>query len=154
MPDLQTLLNWNDPLVRSAAYALGGLVLLLILLRLLQRRRDNAAFARRRAELQQTYGSMQMQQEQIDRLAAKIIATSSTPTIAGFEIVRQVEAVFTDGHQSPAKAVQVLKALAVERGANALINLSGVRQPSGKCAASGDAVIVRVVQPQPPTGPA
>lgn len=137
-------IDLNDPMVRSALYVVGGLVVLLLLVRIWRRGRENAAFARRRAELQKTYGSMQMQQEQVDRLAAKVIATSSTAAIAGFTIVRQIEAVFTDGHQSPNKAVQVLKAMAAEKGANAVINLNGARQPSGKCAASGDAVIVRV----------
>ena len=86
---------------------------------------------------------MQLQQEELDRLAARILATSSTGTIAGFTLVRQIEAVYTDGHPSPNKAVQVLKAQAAEKGANAVINLVGERLPSGKCQAHGDAVIVR-----------
>ncbi|HUU94477.1 MAG TPA: hypothetical protein VM487_01960, partial [Phycisphaerae bacterium] len=80
-----------------------------------------------------------------ERLAGRIVSTSSTTTIAGFEIVRQIEAVFADGHPSQSKAVEALKALAAEKGANALINLGSARLPSGRCVAQGDAVVVRPV---------
>jgi len=82
---------------------------------------------------------------EIERQAAHIIATSSTAAIAGFEILRQIEAVFTEGHASPQDAVAALKAAAAEKGANAVINLSGQRQGTGKCAANGDAVMVKPI---------
>ena len=82
---------------------------------------------------------------EIDRQAGHIMATSSTGAIAGFEIVRQIEAVFTEGHASPQDAVAALKATAAEKGANAVINLSGQRQGTGKCAAHGDAVMVKPI---------
>ncbi len=81
----------------------------------------------------------------IDRQAGHIVATSSTAAIAGFEILRQIEAVFTEGHASPQDAVAALKAAAAEKGANAVINLSGQRQGTGKCAAHGDAVMVKPI---------
>ena len=87
--------------------------------------------------------------KEVERLAGKIIATSSTDSIAGFEIVRQIEAVFTDGHPTPGKAVEHLKAAAAEKGANAVINLNSAQPPSGKCVAHGDAVIVRPVEEKP-----
>jgi len=84
-------------------------------------------------------------------LASQIIATSSTDRVAGYEIVRQIEAVFEDGHRSPGEAVEAVKAAAAERGANAVINLSQERTAAGRCTANGDAVVVRAVLPPPPT---
>ncbi|NUQ48251.1 MAG: hypothetical protein HUU22_19735, partial [Phycisphaerae bacterium] len=52
-------------------------------------------------------------------MASRILATSSTGQVAGYEIVRQIEAVFEDGHRAPAEAVEALKAAAAQRGANA-----------------------------------
>ena len=83
---------------------------------------------------------------EIERQAKHIIATSSTAAITGFEVVRQIEAVFTEGHMNPQDAVNALKAAAAEIGANALINLSGQRQGTGKCAAHGDAVMVKPME--------
>ena len=148
----------DDPVVRVVVAAAGGVILLAIAARIWQRRRERAYAAQRRKELRATYGAVHLKQQEIDRLATKILATSSTRAIAGFAIVRQVEAVFTDGHRSTSAAVQTLKALAIERGANALINLSSERLPSGKCVAHGDAVIVKPLRlrsggprPNPPT---
>ncbi len=83
---------------------------------------------------------------EIERKAGHIIASSSTAAIAGFEIIRQIEAVFTEGHMTPQDAVNALKAAAAEKGANAVINLSGQRQGTGKCAAHGDAVMVKPIE--------
>lgn len=146
MPDW---LKLEDPLARNLVLAAAAFLLLVLAARFIQRRRESAAQARRRAELRKTYGRVQLQKQEISRLAQQIIATSSTGSIAGFVIMRQIEAVFTDGHRSPAEAVEVLKALAAEKGANALVNLTGQRLPSGKCVANGDAVIVRPEE-QPP----
>ena len=129
MPDW--LQNLGDPLVRKLVLGAGGFVLLVLIASIWQRRRAAVAEARRRAELRRTYGHAQMRQEEVLRQAQHVIATSSTSVIAGFVIVRQIEAVFTDGHRSPADAVEVLKALAVGKGANALVNLVGQRLPSG-----------------------
>ncbi|MBW7906999.1 MAG: hypothetical protein LC135_11775 [Phycisphaerae bacterium] len=129
------------------AWVAGGVcvVVLAVAIRWWQRRREAAYDARRRAELRESRGYLYMQQQELERLAARIIATSSTATIAGFQIVRQIEAVFTDGHISPTRAVDVLKALAAEKGGNAIVNLASERLPTGKCAARGDAVIVRTL---------
>lgn len=80
-------------------------------------------------------------------MAARILATSSTGQVAGYEIVRQIEAVFEDGHRTPAEAVEALKAAAAQRGANALINLAQQRTAAGRCTAQGDAVIIRPILP-------
>jgi hypothetical protein len=135
----------NDPIVISWIAGGAAIVIVVILIRLIQSRREAAYSARRRAELRESRGYLYMQQQELERLAARIVATSSTSTVAGFDIIRQIEAVFTDGHISPVKAVEVLKAVAAEKGANAIVNLASERQPSGKCAARGDAVIVRPV---------
>jgi len=75
--------------------------------------------------------------------AAKIIATSSTSTIAGFEIVEQLEAVIVDGFKGPEDALEGLKAAAAMKGANAVVNVHRDRVDAGTCSAAGDAVTVR-----------
>ena len=74
--------------------------------------------------------------------AAKIIATSSTQNIAGYALVRQVEAVYVDGFRRPEEAIEGLKAVGAMKGANAIINLKHERSAGGKCSACGDAVVV------------
>ena len=74
--------------------------------------------------------------------AAHIMATSSTQNIAGYEIIRQVEAVYIDGFRRPEEAIEGVKAVAAMKGANAIINLKHERSAGGKCSACGDAVIV------------
>ncbi len=140
MPEWLTL---QEPFVRTVATGAVCMILIIVAVHIWQRRREAVAEARRRAERQRTYGQLQVQQRELTALAGQVVATSSTATIAGFEIVRQIEAVFAEGQRSPAAAVELLKALAAKKGANALINLSSQRLPSGKCVASGDAVVVR-----------
>lgn len=146
-------LDLGDPLVQRVVAVAAGLVALIVVVRLWHRWREHVASARRRAELRRTRGQVQLQQAEVRRLAERVVATSSTGTIAGFVIVRQIETVFAEGQRSPADAVEMLKAFAARKGANALINLSGQRLPSGKCVASGDAVIVRPVDEPPPNPP-
>ena len=140
------MLDWlklGDPLVGGIVLAAAGLVLLIVVASIWRRWRENAADARRRKELRHTYDQVQLRKLERRRLAERVIATSSTGSIAGFVLVRQIEAVFAEGQRSPAEAVEVLKALAAQKGGNALINLASQRLASGKCVASGDAVIVR-----------
>lgn len=140
----------NDPVVQGIVGGAALVIVVAIVIRMINRRLERAAAARRRRELQATRGELARRQEEIERLASRIIATSSTKTIAGFAVERQIEAVFTEGHPSPARAVEVLKALAAEKGANAIVNLDSQRPPSGRCAASGDAVIVRALPTRRP----
>lgn len=140
----------GDPVIMAVVLAAGVVIVLSVVGRLWRRGREAAAEARQRAARREEQGYLQKQQAEVERLAGKIIATSSTGSIAGFEIVRQVEAVFTDGHPTPTKAVEHLKAVAAEKGANAVVNLNSARPPSGKCVAHGDAVIVRPVEEKPP----
>ncbi len=80
------------------------------------------------------------------RLAAEnIITTSSTGTIAGYDIVRQIDAVFVEGHRAQGEAIAALKAVAGRRGANAIINVTQQHTAAGRCSAQGDAVLVRPV---------
>lgn len=79
--------------------------------------------------------------EQID--AAKIIATSSTPTVVGYDLIKQIEAVYVEGHRTPNDAITALKAAGARKGANAIINLSQTRAAGGRCTAQGDAVVIR-----------
>lgn len=77
--------------------------------------------------------------------AARIVATSSKESIAGYEILEQVEAVFVEGFRRPEDALEGLKAAAAMKGANALTNVHQERTAAGKYAASGDAVMVRKI---------
>lgn len=85
--------------------------------------------------------------------AAEILATSSTGTIAGYEIVEQVEAVIVDGFRLAEDALEGLKAAAAMKGANAVINVHRDRVDGGTCSAAGDAVIVRRIASIESTGP-
>lgn len=145
----------NDPVILAILAAAAALLVFTIIARIFGGRREAAHAAARRAELKRQHGFMYLQQQQLERLGGRIIATSSTPSIAGFTIQRQIEAVFTDGHASPQKAVDVLKAIAAEKGANAIINLATERPGTGRCIARGDAVIVKPLEdPGPPATPA
>ena len=84
--------------------------------------------------------------------AVSIVATSTSTRLAGFRIVRQVEAVFVDGYPTPEDALIALKAEAVRRGANSLINVKTDRTGSSQCSASADAVVatpLKTTQPPP-----
>ncbi len=138
-------LDLQDPLVQRIVLAAVALLSLVILLRILGRWREARAAARRRAELHQRFESVRLQQEEIKHFAGQIVATSSTTRIAGYAIVRQVEAVVSDGKPSSIAAVELLKALAAQKGANAVINLQTQQTPAGKWIASGDAVVVKLI---------
>jgi uncharacterized protein YbjQ (UPF0145 family) len=135
----------QDPLVRRIVLAAAALVLLVILLRIAGRWREARAAARRRAELRRQYESVRLEQAEIARLAQEIVATSSTARIAGYAILRQVETVFGDGKPSSGAAAELVKALAAQKGANALINLQTRQMATGKWVASGDAVVVKLI---------
>jgi hypothetical protein len=77
--------------------------------------------------------------------AGRIAATSTGARLAGFRIVRQVEAVFVEGFRTPDEALLALKAEAVERGANAILNVSTERTAAGRCTASGDAIVAEPI---------
>ena len=136
-------LNWNDPITQLAILGAGVLILLMFVSKLFTGLREAAYAGRRRRDARARAAAAQEKLQEIERLSAKIIATSSSATIAGFEIVQQIEAVFVEGAPSPAAAVEELKASAARQGANAVINLNAVRLASGKCVANGDAVIVK-----------
>jgi hypothetical protein len=108
--------------------------------------------------LLQKYAGRTPAEIEADRQAAQtILATSSTALLAGYEIARQIEAVYVEGLRSPAEAIQALKASAARLGANAIVNLAQQRNATGRCTAQGDAVVVRPVlppaAPPPPTPP-
>lgn len=81
--------------------------------------------------------------------AAKVLATSSTANIAGYELTEQIETVFVDGFRRPEDALEGLKAVAAMKGANAVTNVRHERTANDKLSATGDAVIVRKVLPEP-----
>ncbi len=83
--------------------------------------------------------------------ADKILATSSTPTITGYEVTEQIETVFVDGFRRPEDSLEGLKAAAAMKGANAVTNVRHERNASDKLSASGDAVIVRKLVQTAPT---
>ncbi len=75
--------------------------------------------------------------------AAKIVATSSTDRIVGYEITQQIEAVSVEGFRRTEESLEGLKAAAAMKGANAVTNVHTDRTSAGRYAASGDAVVVR-----------
>lgn len=151
---LDALVTYRLELAAVVA-VLAGLVLLRRVLRGLRRRRP----AQIHPKLAKYAGRSEADIE-ADRIAAQnVIATSSTSSLAGYDIVRQIEAVFVEGHRAPQEAVQALRAAAGRLGANAIINLAQERTTAGRCTARGDAVlvrptIVRTTAPQPPPQPA
>lgn len=138
-------LNLSDPVAQRIVAAALGLIVLVVVLRIIGRRREAAAAAHRRAELRQAYDSVHLRKEEIKRLAEQITATSSTNRVTGFTIVRQVETIFTDGQASSVAAVELAKALAAQKGGNAVVNFQTRQTPTGKWVASGDAVVVRIL---------
>lgn len=118
-------------------------------------RRASAAIRRRRPAAQlhpklSRYGGLSdadvaRQREE----AAKIVATSSSDRIAGYEIIRQIETVFVEGYRTSEEALLALKAAAGRLGANAIMNLSQQRTAAGRCSAQGDSVLIRPLSPGP-----
>ncbi|MCK4343110.1 MAG: hypothetical protein KAY37_15455 [Phycisphaerae bacterium] len=136
-------LNLADPVAQKIVAGAAAFIVLVIVVRIWSGYRNKVIAARRRAELRRSYDSVRLQQEEIKRLADRIQTTSSTARITGFTIVRQVEAVFTEGRTSSVAALELCKALAAQKGGNAVINLQARQTPSGKWVASGDAVVVQ-----------
>lgn len=140
-------------------YAIVALIVLLIARRLLQ----GVGRAIRRSRPPTIHPSLQkynVDHAELDRRrreqALAIVATSTGARLAGFRIVRQVEAVFVEGYRSPDEAMTALKAAGAERGANALLNVHTERTAAGRCSASGDAVVVAPLvarSSQPPAPP-
>jgi hypothetical protein len=148
-------LSLEDPFVRNIALATGAFILIVILLRVLGARREAATARRRAAEVRRGYEELRLQQEEVRRLGERIVATSSTNRIVGYAVLRQFETVFSDTKPSSVAAVELVKALAAQKGANALINLDTRQLPNGKWVASGDAVVVKLLgrTEKPPAGP-
>jgi hypothetical protein len=80
------------------------------------------------------------------QLAERIVATASSGLLPGYDILRQIEAVYVDGFRHPEEALVGLKAAAAMKGANAVIHVHHERTAAGRCTASGDAVWVRAVE--------
>lgn len=133
----------EDPTVRLIVIAAVVLLVFVLLMAWWSRWRQARQAARLHTQLRASYAVLQEQREEILRAATKILATSSTGRITGFTVLRQVEAVFSEGQPSSAGAVEHAKALAAGKGANAIINLQTQQTPAGKWVATGDAVVVR-----------
>jgi hypothetical protein len=130
-----------------AVAVLLGLVFLERLARAVRRARKPAAL---HPKLQPYAGRPAADIEADREASAKIIATSSTGRVAGYEIVQQIEAVFVEGYRTPQEATEALKAAAARKGANAIINLSQQRSTAGRSTSQGDAVVVRPTAPKAP----
>lgn len=137
-------LDIQDPLVRKIVIGAVAFMVLVIVARVWATHREAAAAARRRRELERDYRRVRLQQEEVHKLAERIEATSSTNRIAGFAIVRQIDTVFSEGRASSVSAVEMAKALAAQKGGNAIINLQIQQGPKGQWFATGDAVVVKV----------
>lgn len=134
-----------EPYRHYALYALAALIVLVILRRILAAV-DRAVKRSQPPTIHPKLEKYSVDTAELNRkrreLAVGIIATSTHNRLAGFRIVRQVEAVFVEGFKSPEDAIVALKATAVERGANGLVNVQTDRSVAGKCTASADAVVV------------
>lgn len=133
------------PFNKIAVASAAALVVLLVLRAVLQRF-SRMLRSRRPAAIHPNLQKYNVDHAELDRrrkeLAARIIATSTGGRLAGFRIVRQVEAVFVEGYRTPEEAIVALKAGAAERGANGILNVQTDRTSAGRCTASGDAVVV------------
>lgn len=130
----------------------GGLAIIgLLILRVIWGRVARFLRRRRPVIINPRLAKYSVDHAELDRkrreLARRILATSTSARLAGFKIVRQVEAVFVEGYRAPEEAMIALKATAAERGANGILNVSTERTAAGRCSASGDAVIVAPIQP-------
>ena len=137
-------------------FAAGALALLWELIR----RRRRVRRGRPRSSSLLTAGSRTQLNSELaaeqKQMSERIVATSSSGLLPGYEIVRQVEAVYVDGFRHPEEALIGLKAAAAMKGGNAVIHVRHERMAAGRCTASGDSVIVRAVESDGPpveTGP-
>lgn len=146
LPEWLSALSLSDPTVQKIVAGAAALIVLVILLRIISKVRYDVANARLRAELRREKDELQVQQEEARQLAETIVATSSTARVAGYAIVRQIETVFAEAKPSSAAAVEAVKTLAAQKGANALVNLQSRQLPSGKWSASGDGVVVKLIE--------
>jgi uncharacterized protein YbjQ (UPF0145 family) len=138
----QWLQDNRGTLITTAFVVVGLMVARRIYRRICRLKRDRRP-VELNPKLQKYAGRTPADQEAVRLAAGNIIATSSTGQIAGYEIVRQIEAVFVEGHRLPEEAVAAVKSAAGGLGANAIINLTHQRTAAGRCAAQGDAVVVR-----------
>lgn len=154
MPDfLQALLDRLPEPFRSWVLPAIGLILFLLVIHWIWRS-FTRAFRRRRGptihpRLQKYNVDHAAVQAERRELARGIVATSTGNRLAGYRVVRQVEAVFVEGLQTPEDALVALKAQAVQCGANAVLNVQTQRTAAGKCSASGDAVEVTATLSRP-----
>jgi len=144
----------NDPVIVAVIGGAAAVIVFSILARFWRGRREAVRDFRIRKGVRQQRGHVQRRESEMAELAGRIIATSSTDTIAGYRVVRQIEAVFADGQAAPSEAVSALKAAAAEKGANAVINLQSVRTAAGKYLAQGDAAVVEPLADEPKSLPA
>ncbi len=156
----QNRVDWLTLISRTLAeyrwyliYALGILIGLLVL-RGIWHRIWRAIRRRGPAQIHPSLQKYNVDHVELDKkrreMAAGVVATSTGSRLAGFRIVRQVEAVFVEGFRTPDEAMTALKAMAIERGANALLNVRTERTTAGRCSASGDAIVAAPIPPGPP----
>ena len=140
---LQSVEDYSD-IFYYGAIGLGVLLFVLFLLRFFRRLfRKQGGAVQLHPKLQKYAGFTEAEIEAECLEAEKIIATSSTTSVAGYVLIRQIEAVFVEGHRSQKDALQAIKAAAGRCGGNAIINLSQDRTAAGKCSAQGDAVLLK-----------
>ena len=150
MNDFIQWLRDHQWLIGAAVVVLIALVVLRRILSGLRRFLRRGRTPKLHEKLQVYAGKSEADIEAERRAAEKIIATSSTGAITGYNTIRQIEAVFVEGLRTQDEAIRALKAVAGNRGANAIINLSQQHTAAGRCTAQGDAVVIRpAVRRQP-----
>lgn len=135
--------------LRPYLFVVTGVFIVLVLLQRWRRSRRRRS-ATLHPSLARYAGPDSELAQQRRQAAARILTTSSSGHLSGYEIVEQIEAVYVDGFRAPGEALEGLKATAALKGANALTNVRHERTASGKCSASGDAVIAQRLTSPPP----
>ncbi len=142
-----------DPFTRYIVLGAGAIILLGLLLSIIGRWRQRRRTSEIQASVRKSVAERERRAAERTQLADRILATSSTGQLLGFEIVRQIETVFSDGEPASSESVAAIKSAAAHKGANALINVQVRQSPGGKWIASGDAIVVRPTTPPPPPAP-
>lgn len=158
MRGLSLVREWLGRVPVTVWLWIAGVVVAVVVLRRLWNAIARQIRLRRPASIHPSLQKYSVDRAEIQRqqreLAAGIISTSTGNRLAGYRLVRQVEAVFVEGFSSPEDALIALKAAAVQRGANAILNVKTEHTAAGRCTASGDAVhVTPILPPNRPAGP-
>lgn len=134
-------LSLENDTVRLGLIAAGVLVLLVYLLRVA---RSLRSAARVRREIRRNHDQPSFTQGEVAKLSGQIVTESSTADTPGYTVVRHVETVMTEPRASSVAAIDMVKAHAAQKGANAVINVKTRKTSDGMWVANAEGVVVRL----------